>query len=248
MRTVVVGWVIVAACAAWSEVASAQAAPQEQPPAAQPAPQPQPQQQQPPQQQQYAPPPQGYQPPPQPYGAPPQGYQPPPQGYGPPPQGYAPPPQGYGPPPQPYGVPPQGYAPQQPYAPGSLGGPPPGYHYERRPNLGLVIAGASQAGAMWLFTTVIGLTVGAERNPEAYRLAVPVAGPFLFINRTRNDDFEDLVDGFLVFDGVVQLGGAVLVLVGLVAGKRVIVPDAPPTTPTVTPVVGAGTFGMRLAF
>lgn len=108
---------------------------------------------------------------------------------------------------------------------------PPGYHPESEVRMGLVIAGASTLGALWLTSVVIG-AVGAEtqeaidctfnecdQGDEWYPLFVPVAGPFIAAGTL---DASGAGLGLLIFDGVVQAGGLAMLIAGLAAQKTVL--------------------------
>ena len=188
-------------------------------------------QQQPPPQQ-----PQGY-PQQQPQGYPQQGY--PQQGY--PQQGYPPPP-GYGgyPPPQ------QQPPPPDPARTWRSGDPvPPGYVVTTRANLGLIIAGAALVGIPWIVSSVFGLIIGQESDSDAFRLCVPVAGPWLMIPETGGSA-EELLDSMLVFDGLIQAAGAVLLFIGALNPRERIVRSY--AEPSIRPYFGLGAGGLVATF
>jgi hypothetical protein len=127
-----------------------------------------------------------------------------------PPPTYAPPPAVYAPPPG-YVAPP-GYAPPQP-----LQLQPPAYHYEERPRYGLVIAGASVFGALWITTALVGYSVG---NDAA---VIPVIGPLFYLSGSNNSDAR-FANTWLVFDSLVQATGVALFAAGFISKKKVLVP------------------------
>lgn len=206
-----------------------------------------------------SPPPQGY---PQGY-PPPQGY---PQGY-PPPQGY---PQGYSPYPYypypyypyPYPYPSSTAAPkprprEMPYDPGKP--IPEGYHLETRANRKLIGAGAGVLGGAWIFSVVLASVIIDQNsgNDLGYGpLFAPVLGPFIALGTSTLDwDQDGYVGAFLVLDGLAQVGGAAMLIAGLVRDVKLLVrdPDKPAATPAATGLVpdvriGAGSGSLTWRF
>jgi len=207
--------------------AIAQTQPPAQPPPAQPPP---------------AQPPPG-QPPPG-YGAPPPGY--PPPGYYP---GYPPPYPGYA---QPYAAAPSGPA----YLPYDEGQPvPPGYHVEETTRKGPIIAGSLLIGIPY----VLGLTFASANDfaNQSGWLIVPVLGPWLTISqRDTSCDEQGLGEAvscvadvylgvLLTLDGLMQAGGAILLVYGLTSTKvRLARNDM--TSLTLRPMRVAGGHGLEL--
>ncbi len=162
--------------------------------------------------------------------APPPGYGYPPPGY--PPPGYPPPGYGYPPPGYAYpGYPPKKPPPTLPYREGQE--IPSGYHLEEHARRGLVIGGAIMTGVPY----VIGLSLASGDgfvNRSGW-LILPVVGPWVALGeRPRCDQNRDdglaclgefFVRMFLVMDGMIQTGGAIMFSVGLAATKRQLVRD-----------------------
>jgi hypothetical protein len=147
---------------------------------------------------------------------------------------------------QPVPVGPQPAAPPStmPYEPGQP--VPAGYHVETRANLGLTIAGFSQAGAMWMLTALIGLSFADETDsPEMYQLAIPIMGPFLLFD-DADGDFGALLDMLLGLSAGVQVIGTILGVIGLSSSKEILVRDA--VVARVEPVIGPGQAGLRVVF
>ena len=177
----------------------------------------------------------------------PPGYAPPPAGYAPPPAGYAPPPAGYAYAPAPGYGPPPGYS----YASLVPAGPamlpyedgariPDGYRPEMRFRTGLIVAGATTFGSMYLITALTGSFVNGD-GP----MFVPVVGPFIEVGQLHRDPFSGFAAFLLVFDGVAQTAGAAMLIGGLASKKHVLVrQDVATTTVRVTPLTmgyaGAG--------
>jgi hypothetical protein len=110
---------------------------------------------------------------------------------------------------------------------------PLGYHTEKKPRRGLIIAGSITFGVSYLLTAVPSLIL-AGSSPETAVGALPVAGPFgLFYLATRPPPAKtdnncgncSLVFGsvFLV-DGLAQAAGVAMLAAGLVPSKA-LVPD-----------------------
>lgn len=86
-----------------------------------------------------------------------------------------------------------------------------------RPRLGLVISGAAMFGASYLSVALPGafaLDLGSE---EAGWLLVPVAGPFVCIAECFDVDEGNGLSALLVFDGIVQIAGITLFIIGFAA-------------------------------
>ena len=184
----------------------------------------------------YAPPPPGYSPPP---GYPPAGY---PPGYTPPgyPPGYPPPgyPPGYPPPGYPPGYAPPGYPP--PGYPPQYYGPtdnrpavidyeedqaiPEGYHLRTRVRRGLVGGGAGVFGGLWLISVLVGATGSADYGSDDrwVPLFIPIGGPFAAIDTLRSDSLGTLA---LVLDGVGQIGGLTMLIIGIAVPQKQLVRD-----------------------
>lgn len=199
----------------------------------------------------------GAQQPPDPSASAPPGYAPPPPGYAPPAPGYAPPgyaqpgyPPGYAPP----GYPAPGYAPYPAYAapppiqPTSKmdpDNPPPGFHTESRIRSGLAVGGGVMLGAAYLISAVSAVSDGGVSTRPLY---IPVAGPFITLKTAKvfyapKDDVTYVGNVFgaigLILDGIVQIGGATMLVIGVAVQKPVVVRDRP-VTASALPQVGVG--------
>lgn len=191
--------------------------------------------------------------------APPPGYGQPPPGYGQAPPGYGQAPPGYGQPPPGYGpqyYPPPGYGPQY-YQPQDTrprvldyedGEPiPAGYHLRTKVRKGLIGGGAGLLGGLWfasLLTGAVGDTATAYGDGGWAALYIPVAGPFVAISTLHSDSAGTAL---LLLDGVGQLGGAAMIVLGAVLPQKQLVrDDVAKSTVTVTPFLsptGAGLVG-----
>jgi len=159
------------------------------------------------------------------------GYYPPPQAY-PPPPAYAPgyPPPGYAPA---YGYPPLGYAAPRPM-PMDPDNPPDGYHTESRMRTGLVVGGGVLFGVPYLLSAATAAGGLSDHNDELVPLFIPVVGPFVTLSTAHvfvgtDNDLEQVGRIFgamgLIIDGIMQVAGFSLVVVGLSVQKRVVVRD-----------------------
>ena len=117
------------------------------------------------------------------------------------------------------------------------GGPiPQGYHLEERPRRGLVIAGAVVLGVPY----AIGLAgAGGGNFPNSSGwLIVPVLGPWLTLASRHssrcslsssdvciNSGEDDVTRTFLILDGMMQLGGALMLTIGLASPSKVVARD-----------------------
>jgi hypothetical protein len=116
---------------------------------------------------------------------------------------------------------------------------PTGYHLETRQRSGLILAGGLVLGITYALSISV---AGASREHADRWLLVPVAGPFIDLaarptcDRTSdpftgtrnycNDDSSARTS--LMLDGLTQVGGAVLTIVGLATPRRVVVRDDAP--------------------
>ncbi|MEO7037843.1 MAG: hypothetical protein ABI548_28005 [Polyangiaceae bacterium] len=120
------------------------------------------------------------------------------------------------------------------------GGPiPPGYHVEERSRRGLVIAGIVVLAVPYGLG-LAGAGGGNFPNSSGW-LVLPVLGPWLNLASRKsgtgcsssNSDFvgcsdsgtDDAVRTLLILDGLLQVGGAVMLTVGLASPTKTIVRD-----------------------
>lgn len=192
---------------------------------------------------------------------PPPGYQPAPPGYPPgyyprpgyPPPGYPPP--GYPPPAYPptYGVP--GYTPPPIQVPTSAmdpDNPPAGYHTESRSRSGMVTAGAVMLGISYVISAAAAGASLGDKTDNLVPLFIPVAGPFVTLRTAHvfqrtSDGGEQVGRVFgaigLILDGIVQVAGFSLLVIGLAVRKDVVVKDKPEETASAVPDVTVGLQG-----
>ncbi|MDI1442792.1 hypothetical protein [Polyangium sp. 6x1] len=179
-------------------------------------------------------PPPGVQP-----GQPPYPY-PYPYPYGQPGYPYPPPPPGYGYPPA--GVETQELKPVMPYKGGVV---PPGYVLEERVRKGLVIAGSVLFGTFYLFTAAG--AAAAESNSAPWgALYVPVIGPFIVAGAGNFRGDAEVVRPLFVLDGIIQAGGAAMLIAGIVAKQKVLVRED--LVARTELLVGPGSVGMKMSF
>jgi len=98
---------------------------------------------------------------------------------------------------------------------------PPGYHLESSVRKGLVIGGAVTFGAVYLFNVLIAIPLTAI-DDDFTPLYIPVAGPFVTI---ATEQSEGAGTTALAIDGVVQVGGLVMLVLGLALQKTELVRD-----------------------
>lgn len=109
---------------------------------------------------------------------------------------------------------------------------PQGYTRREKPRLGLIIGGAVTLGVSYLLSLmafVIDDSVscvefdgsgGCDETSDLWPLAIPVAGPFLTIGTT--DGEQDSLT-ILLLDGLAQVGGVVMLVLGVTSKKTVLV-------------------------
>ena len=148
-----------------------------------------------------------------------------------PPPVVVPPPGGYYQ--QPYAQQPYYYQQQQP----CLLPPPRLFHEEMEPNYGLMIAGLVIFGASW------SINAASAYLADEWKLAVPVVGPFMEtqnINTSSGYEANRMLVGLLVFDGLIETAGAVMLVAGAITHHKVRVYDHPRVSvvPTAGPAGG----------
>jgi len=129
---------------------------------------------------------------------------------------------------------------------------PPGWVKETQVRRGLIIGGAAMLGGAWVGSSIaagLGSTISSNKvfTSDWSPLAIPVVGPFVAMTTL---DSEGVGTALLAMDGLVQVGGLVMIIVGATAKKTTIRPLA--TTelkPTweVTPVLSSRMSGMSLS-
>ena len=146
--------------------------------------------------------------------------------------GYAPPP-GYGYPSPGYGAPPGYYPPPYSYyTPGANLQPPAtlayddgqtvphGYQLKTRPVRSLEIAGSISFSVTYLTSILVAAPVLANDPTSGKPLAplfAPVVGPFIAVGTAHSNGVGTL---WLVLDGLVQTGGATMLILGLAAEEK----------------------------
>ncbi len=187
------------------------------------------------------PPPPGAQPPPPPPPAMQPG-QPYPYPY---PYPYAQPGYPYPPPGYTY-PPPEGAVERRAVIPYKGGVVPPGYRLEERIRTGLVVAGSVVFGTFYLFTVAGAMqSLNSSRAPYG-ALFVPVLGPFIVAGAGNFTGFDSLLVPLFIFDGIIQAGGAAMLLAGIFAPKKVLVREDVAARPEI--FVGPGSVGMKVTF
>ena len=146
--------------------------------------------------------------------------------------------------PPPLVVPPPGYY-QQPYyyspQPMGFAAPPRLFHEEMQPNYGLMVAGLVILGASW------SINAASAYLANEWKLAVPVVGPYMETqNIYTGAGYEDnrFLVGLLVFDGLIETAGAVMMVAGALTHHRVKVYDRPHVSVSVVPTAGPASAGL----
>jgi hypothetical protein len=116
-----------------------------------------------------------------------------------------------------------GYPPLElPYSDGQT--IPPGYEVVSRNRFGLILAGTITTSVMWFFSVTA--AVMSQGHDQTGYLVVPVLGPWLMLatggasdDCRKSDDVVSCTDdsstrGLVVFDGLMQLGGAAMLASG----------------------------------
>ncbi|MDB4970615.1 MAG: hypothetical protein JWN44_6304 [Myxococcales bacterium] len=143
---------------------------------------------------------------------------------------------------------PQQQYPQQPY----YGQPQPMYypqqqplhfHEEMQPRYGLMVAGLVVFGVSW------SINAATAYAADEWRLAVPVIGPFMEtsqINTSSGYEYNRALVGLLVFDGLIETAGAVMLVAGAVTKQKVRIYDRGPAGPqvSVVPTASPGMTGV----
>ncbi len=119
--------------------------------------------------------------------------------------------------PQPAYAPQPGYAPQYP-------APARQPHDVTRPNVGLIVSGAVMLGVGWITNIVAGMFAGLELYGssssgqwDSFRVSsiIPVAGPWVQLAVKPTSFSNDGWAEWLIIDGLLQLAGATLLVVGV---------------------------------
>jgi hypothetical protein len=141
--------------------------------------------------------------------------------------------------------PPGGYylQPQQPYyyqqQPAySYAQQPRLFHEEMQPNYGLMTAGLIIFGVSW------SINAATAYAADEWKLAVPVVGPFMETQNVYTGpgyEVNRMLVGLLVFDGLIEAAGAIMLVAGAITHHKVKVYDQPRVSvvPTAGPA-GAG--------
>lgn len=140
--------------------------------------------------------------------------------------------------PPPIVVPPPGYGYEG--QPMSFQLQPPGYREVEEPRYGLMIAGLVVLGASW------SINAASAYFANEWKLAVPVVGPFLEtqnVNTAPGHEYNRALVGLLVFDGLIETAGAVMLFAGALTHHLVRVYDRPARVSFV-PTAGRGGAGV----
>lgn len=98
---------------------------------------------------------------------------------------------------------------------------PAGYHPSTQMRTGLVISGAVIFGSVWLLNALVA-SIGIDISQgQAIPLFIPIVGPFIAMGTFRSLQATDAF--FLVLDGLVQAGGAAMLIAGIAVPRHQLV-------------------------
>jgi hypothetical protein len=142
---------------------------------------------------------------------------------------------------------------QAPIAPGRAEPPE---NVETRPRRAPVISGLAMLGGAWAISTSAASVAIADDDDHFAPLYIPIAGPFVTIETAHLDwngrrgwmgPPDRLPIILLLVDGVVQMAGAITLVVGMAAQEVVHVPAAPiHITPMMRPSNAGATSGLEV--
>ncbi|MCA9620071.1 MAG: hypothetical protein KC731_13690 [Myxococcales bacterium] len=124
--------------------------------------------------------------------------------------------------------------------------PPAGYEMVDEVNAALIGSGAGMLGAGWLTSVLVAVVatqvddISSERASAWAPLYVPVAGPFVAIG-TLDASAAGL--GFLLADGILQVGGALGIILGITDTDTKLVRVG---SVTIAPLVASDTRGLAI--
>jgi hypothetical protein len=100
---------------------------------------------------------------------------------------------------------------------------PPGYQPRTQIRTGLVVAGASIFGGVWLLNVLVASIAIDTNQGQAIPLFIPILGPFIAMGTFQSLQATDVF--FLALDGLVQAGGAAMLIAGIAVPKHQLVRD-----------------------
>lgn len=107
---------------------------------------------------------------------------------------------------------------------------PKGFRLDTSPRAGLIVAGASTSGALWVVSLISAIALDKQPAVEGdpnfddmyWPMFIPVVGPFISIGTA---DASGTGAGILALDGAFQAGGLALMIAGFAAPKVELVPQ-----------------------
>ncbi len=105
---------------------------------------------------------------------------------------------------------------------------PPGARLVTRPRIGLVVAGSTIFGSLWLLTAMAGTLASSDSSyrsgsqPELW-LVLPVLGPFAYM--AAEDRVSTAVGFWLALDGLAQGAGLAMLIAGIVRPAQYVAYD-----------------------
>ncbi len=105
---------------------------------------------------------------------------------------------------------------------------PPGYHVESRARTGLIVAGATTFGSLYLINVLTGAMINdANRDNSGTRLFIPIVGPLTYMG---GDGCGSTCSVFLAVDSLAQAAGVAMFIAGFAATRDFAVKDRPGQT------------------
>ncbi|MDP2270345.1 MAG: hypothetical protein Q8N23_30235 [Archangium sp.] len=86
-----------------------------------------------------------------------------------------------------------------------------------------MIAGASVFGGVWLLNVLAASIAVDTSQGQAIPLFIPIIGPFIAMGTFRSLQATDVF--FLALDGLVQAGGAAMLIAGIAAPRHQLIRD-----------------------
>jgi hypothetical protein len=96
------------------------------------------------------------------------------------------------------------------------------FHEEMQPNYGLMVAGLVIFGASWSINAM------SAYLADEWKLAVPLIGPFMETQNIYTGsgyDANRMLVGLLVFDGLIETAGAIMLVAGAITHHKVRIYD-----------------------
>lgn len=123
---------------------------------------------------------------------------------------------------------------------------PPGYHPAKRIRRGPVIAGSLVLGIPYLYSVFIAFSFMRDTDAPYGSLMLPIVGPFVVAG--AGNFSNSVAPSVLVMDGLLQAGGAAMLLAGIFDKEKLYRRDDVVKVMKPEVLIGPGSIGMKLAF